>query len=523
MKFSLSSFGCTMNQGEGEIFRRRLISAGHVQIDHHGQTRNDGTDVNILFTCIVIQETERRMLKMVQELSQNGIPLIVAGCLATTLPDRVREIAPDTLLIPPRDLVSMDIGEIEQWVEKRTNTYPSSPPPTSPSDDSIPDPSLHDSIPDFPPDPFVPASPQDPSVPASPQDPSDPAPPQDPSEPSPGDILQKIELESPTPGSPPDQMPHWLSWYNENEIFSSHTQNSSIEDRTTFILPISQGCLGNCAYCLTKHARGTLSSYDPEDIRSMAQKAIAQGRTEIQITSQDTAIYGRDIAAGTTSLPSLLDSISAIEGDFRIRVGMMNPTWMLPILPELIRSYRLDKVYSFLHMPIQSGDDAILKAMRRGYTVDDVRRIISAFRAEIPDLTLSTDIITGFPGEDDRSFDRTMAIIEELSPDIVNITRYSERPGTEAVGMSNKVHGRISKERSRRLTELRFRISARKNASLIGKHLVVLVTERGKGETVISRDENYRSIVIKSTLPPGTWHTVEIIGSTDVYLIGKKI
>lgn len=441
MRFFLDSYGCTMNHGEGELFRRRLLSAGHTQA-----LTSSKADVSLLFTCVVIQETESRMLKKVRDLSATGIPLVVSGCLVTTLPKRISSIAPQALQIPPRELAGMSIRELEMWLEG-VGTI----------------------------------------------------------------ILGRAEHRTPPTDSD-------TGYYAAKEIFSGPTEDDG-QERTTFIVPISQGCLGNCAYCLTKKARGNLVSYPIEDISDMVREAITSGRTEIQLTSQDTAIFGRDSGS---SLPELLDSITSIDGEFRIRVGMMNPTGMLSILSDLIHSYASEKVYDFLHMPIQSGDDSILAAMRRGYSVDEVRTILSRFRQEVPELTLSTDIITGFPGESEESFEMTLDLIEELRPDIVNITRFSERPGTEAISLAGKVHGRISKERSRELTKLRFRISSEKNTALVGRRLQVLTTERGKGTSTICRDDSYRSVVIKEQLPLGIRYDVEIVDSTDVYLLGRR-
>ena len=252
----------------------------------------------------------------------------------------------------------------------------------------------------------------------------------------------------------------------------------------------------------------------------MVKDAVTMGRREIQLTSQDTGIYGRDIGS---SLPALLKRITKVPGEFRIRVGMMNPAGLISILDELIEAYACRKIFKFLHMPIQSGDDAILRLMKRGYVVEEAVGIVESVRTAIPGLTFSTDIITGFPGEDDVSFEKTLKLVEKLAPDLVNITRFSERPGTGAVTLKNKVHGRVSKERSRQLTQLRFRISAEKNRTFVGREMRVLVTERGKGRSVICRDDNYRSVVIKQALPVGEWIDVKIIDSTDVYLLGRTM
>jgi len=447
-----------MNHGEAELFRRRLLSSG----GENQQTDPGNADVNVIFTCVVIQETEKRMLKKIRELKKIGTPIIISGCLVTSLPDKAKEIASDALLIPPRELGSLTLEKIVEWIASHSGGEEVEGDGNNVGRDST--------------------------------DTCD--------ETVEGETKKKRER----------------ARFRNSEIFRSPSLER--EDRATFIVPISQGCLGNCAYCLTKQARGVLQSYPPDHIVEMVTGAVKAGMKEIQLTSQDTGIYGRDIGS---SLPELLELISGISGEFRVRVGMMNPTGMKPILKELIEAYRSEKVFKFLHMPIQSGDNEVLKRMRRGYAIEEAKEIIEDFRRAMPELTLSTDIITGFPGEDEDAFQRSLNAVRDIQPDLVNITRYSERPGTEAVDLGNKVHGRVSKDRSRMTTELRFRISAEKNSRFVGRELNVLVTEQGKGESVICRDDNYRTVVVKHYLPVGDRYDVRIVDSTDVYLLGELI
>ena len=122
-------------------------------------------------------------------------------------------------------------------------------------------------------------------------------------------------------------------------------------------------------------------------------------------------------------------------GDFVVRVGMMNPMYMPRIRDRLVLSYRSPKVYKFLHVPVQSGSDRVLAAMRRGHTAGTFRDVVRRFREEFPRFTISTDVITGFPSETDEEFEETVSLIRDVRPDITNISRYSARPGTEAAGM----------------------------------------------------------------------------------------
>ncbi len=287
------------------------------------------------------------------------------------------------------------------------------------------------------------------------------------------------------------------------------------------VIPISNGCLGSCTYCITRLARGELRSNHPDNILDDISKALSQDLKEVRLTAQDTAAYGLD---HQTNLPNLLKQIDdrfSNEPEFRIRIGMMNPNTVKPILPDLIDQYISHRIYKFLHLPVQSGDDDILRDMKRGYKLEHFLNIVERFRRKFPDLTLSTDIIIGYPGETDRQFQKSVELIRQLKPNIVNITRFSARPGTEAYERQDKIHGRVQKERSRVLTKLRFEISKNINEHVIGDMKRILITEVGKDNSVMGRADNYQPVVVKQELALGTFQEVEIIDATDSYLIGK--
>ncbi len=174
------------------------------------------------------------------------------------------------------------------------------------------------------------------------------------------------------------------------------------------IVPIAQGCAGRCTYCITRVARGRVSSYPIDDLVAQVKRHVDRGVKEIKLTGQDTAAYGIDTG---TNLPALLEAIDEIPGDFRVRVGMADPLTVCRIVDELVAAYASEKVFKFLHLPVQSGDDAILEAMRREYTVAQFEEIVEKFRRVYPELTLSTDVIVGFPGETEEQFERTMDLV----------------------------------------------------------------------------------------------------------------
>ena len=291
------------------------------------------------------------------------------------------------------------------------------------------------------------------------------------------------------------------------------------EGRHSNILPIAQGCLGDCTYCITKLARGRLSSYDPDLLVSKFDSIVAGGAREILITAQDTGCYGADIR---TDLPSLLGRMLENESDFRIRIGMMNPDSLMPIAGDLLDVMRDPRVYRFLHIPVQSGSDAVLKRMNRSYSAEDFLGLAGRVRSVYPEVSISTDLMSGFPGETDEDHRKSLELIETLKADTVNITRFSSRPGTEAALME-AVHGRISKDRSAELTEMKNRVEYENNMRMIGRVERALITEAGKEGTMIARTDNYRPVAIRSSLPIGSFVSVEMTGCEPTYLLGKVV
>uniref|UniRef100_K3X099 Threonylcarbamoyladenosine tRNA methylthiotransferase n=1 Tax=Globisporangium ultimum (strain ATCC 200006 / CBS 805.95 / DAOM BR144) TaxID=431595 RepID=K3X099_GLOUD len=217
------------------------------------------------------------------------------------------------------------------------------------------------------------------------------------------------------------------------------------------IIPLSTGCLGACTYCKTRHARGKLGSYTPETIVARAQSVIAEGVTEIWLSSEDTGAYGIDIG---TDLPTLLRALLAVVPDgVMLRVGMTNPPYILEHLDAVADVLNHDNVYSFLHVPVQAGSDDVLLAMNREYTSGEFSRVADVLLEKVPGLTLATDIICGFPGETEEQFDETMALVEKYRFHIMNISQFYPRPGTPAAKMK-RVPTQVVKNRSRKLTKL---------------------------------------------------------------------
>ena len=284
------------------------------------------------------------------------------------------------------------------------------------------------------------------------------------------------------------------------------------------ILPIAQGCLGNCTYCITKFARGNLRSYPEDSIKRRFDAFVDAGSSEILITSQDTACYGFD--TGTT-LPELLHLLLRKDGDYRIRIGMMNPNFLERICDDLLDVMEDPRVYRFLHIPVQSGSDRVLSEMHRHYTREEFMTLVRKIRSRIPDVSIATDLICGFPGETDEEHAMSVNLIRELRADTVNITRFSPRQGTAAFSMP-QVHGRISAARSAELTEVKNETEYDVNGAMVGKVYSALATETGKDGTIL-RTDNYRPVVVREDVPLGTRVSVEVTDRRPTYLIGRIV
>ena len=280
------------------------------------------------------------------------------------------------------------------------------------------------------------------------------------------------------------------------------------------IIQIASGCMSECSFCQTKLAKGDVASYRPGDIAGQVSRDVSDGCLEVWLSSTDNGCYGLDMG---TDLPALLDRVVHTPGDFMVRVGMMNPMYMPRIRDRLVSSYRSPKVYKFLHIPVQSGSNHVLAEMRRGHTAATFRDAAVRFREAFPEMTLSTDVITGFPSETDEDFEQTLSMIHEVRPDMVNLSRYSARPGTEAAGMAQLDVNTI-KRRSRIMHDVASAISKESNRACIGWRGDALFAE-SQSDGSRGRTPSYRPVHIPDDVPPGR-HTVRVTGATEHGLSG---
>ena len=204
-----------------------------------------------------------------------------------------------------------------------------------------------------------------------------------------------------------------------------------ILDGVIGILPIARGCMSDCSYCITKKATGKIESPSIEENVSKARNLIKAGAKEIRVTGQDTGVYGWDL--GKRVLDQLLDEICELPGDFRVRLGMANPKGIHGICESLANVFsKHEKLYDFIHAPVQSGSNSVLGHMRRQHQVNEFRDTVSTFNRHIDHWTLATDFIVGFPTETTEDHQQSLNLMREVQPERINITRFSKRPGTDA-------------------------------------------------------------------------------------------
>ncbi|GAB1600452.1 threonylcarbamoyladenosine tRNA methylthiotransferase-like [Argonauta hians] len=245
------------------------------------------------------------------------------------------------------------------------------------------------------------------------------------------------------------------------------------------IIAINTGCLNQCTYCKTKHARGELGSYQPDDIVQRAIQSFEEGVVEIWLTSEDLGAYGHDIGV---TLPELLWKLVAVIPDgCMMRLGMTNPPYILEHLEEMAKICNHPRVYGFLHVPVQSASDSVLMDMKREYCVEDFRHVVDFLKQRVPGITIATDFICGFPTETNEDFEESLALVKEYQFPSLFINQFFPRPGTPAAKMT-RVDPQEVKKRTKAMSELFQSYFPYKHK--VGEKHTVLVTE-------ISFDQNY--------------------------------
>lgn len=291
-----------------------------------------------------------------------------------------------------------------------------------------------------------------------------------------------------------------------------------MDDSLIHIIQICEGCLGACTFCCTRFARGPLNSYPIADIVKEAKDAIDNGACEIQLTAQDTAAFGKDSGE---KLSDLIKEVANLDGDFRVRIGMMHPKNILNDVDEIIDAMKHPKVYNFIHLPIQSGSDKVLSEMRRGHTIDQYLDILSKFKNEIPDITLAVDIIVGYPTESDDDFDLTVELLKNIKPSLIHLSKYQHRKGAISSSLP-EIPREIMKKRSKFLSQIKSEITEEENRELVNSIQNVLVVEKGSKGGFIAKTDSYIPVIVDN-VDLGSFVKVNITEATATYLIGDLL
>jgi tRNA-2-methylthio-N6-dimethylallyladenosine synthase len=271
-----------------------------------------------------------------------------------------------------------------------------------------------------------------------------------------------------------DVFERWLR--NGREPASASPKPPTPPTPSTFV-SIIQGCNSFCSYCIVPYRRGREKSRPVEEILCEVQGLAERGVKEVILLGQNVNAYGRDLSRG--DLADLLGELNQVGGLSRIRFLTSHPRDMTPRLMEAMA--RLSKVCEWVSLPVQAGDDQILRAMGRGYTAREYRGLVAELREAVPGVSISTDVIVGFPSETEEQFQRTAELIEELGFDTVHVAPYSPRPGTRAASaMKDDVPWPEKKRRQRVIESLQEGIAAGINAQLSGQTLEVLVEGRSR-------------------------------------------
>ena len=346
------------------------------------------------------------------------------------------------------------------------------------------------------------------------------------------------------------------------------------------IVNIEEGCLDACAFCSTHLVKGRLHSFSPNDIVDQVQALVDDGCLEIQLTGQDCACYGFDIGTNLAELTQRI--LTHVNGNYHIRLGMGNPRHVLGYQEALLDCFTDERIYKFIHIPVQSGSENVLKAMNRRHTARDYATLAHAFNERFDKFTLSTDLIVGYPGETAADFNDTLTLLKETRPTVCNITRFVARPGTVAARLetasaprletasatrletasatrldaSNSAHfveasskehlesainstnfgfatssphhapvnmaipDAVKHERSAILAEAFQQIAFENNRKWIGDECIVVTEKRGhRNGTTIARNTAYRPVALQGSFPAGQTLRVRIKDAEPFALI----
>ena len=328
-----------------------------------------------------------------------------------------------------------------------------------------------------------------------------------------------------------DLLDHAQEWGGVTEIYESlHDMPSQLPTRREVAhsawVTVQLGCNNTCTFCIVPAVRGPEVSRRPPEIVREVEQLVSEGVVEVTLLGQNIDTYGRDLALGGRRRPifaELLRRVGEVDGIRRIRFTSPHPADFRENVASAMAE--TEAVCEQLHLPLQSGSDRILARMHRGYNAKRFLGRLAMARRIIADLTVSTDIIVGFPGETEADFERTLEVVAAARFDQAFMFIFSPRPGTAAAGMTELfIDPDVVKQRFRRLVELQNRISEEKNAELVGRRLEVLVEgpSRKDPKVVKSRTRGGKIVHVPGEYPPGTFLEAEITIARRHHMMGRR-
>lgn len=265
--------------------------------------------------------------------------------------------------------------------------------------------------------------------------------------------------------------------------------------RTRAFIKIEDGCEHYCSYCLIPYARGPVRSRKLKDIVDEVQRLVDLGTREIVLTGVNLGAYGKDLK-GSVTLAEVICGLNQLPTLGRIRLSSLEPTdFTMELIEAIVES---EKVCPHLHIPLQSGDDEILKRMNRRYNTDEYRKLVNFLRYVLPNLALTTDIMVGFPGEQEENFDRSYRFVEEMSFSRLHVFKYSPRSGTAAAKFKDQVSPQEKEHRSKKLIQLGERMAEDYAGQFVGREVEVLFEEEISGGYLEGLSEHYLRVRAKA-------------------------
>lgn len=280
----------------------------------------------------------------------------------------------------------------------------------------------------------------------------------------------------------------------QNKVFED-LKIEDYQDKTRAFLKIQDGCNRFCTYCTIPYARGSVCSKDPNKVLSEVRELAKNGFKEVILSGIHTASYGLDLE-GNVNLISIIDEIEKIDGIERIRIGSIEPAFFTPEVIEKIKSFK--KLCPHFHLSLQSGCDATLKRMNRRYTAKEYEDSVKLLRETLPDVSISTDVIVGFPGETEEEFNETYKFLKRIKLTKTHIFKYSPRKGTKAADMPNQIDGKVKDERSKKLIELNDINEKSFTEKFLGREMDVLMEQgvKGKEDVYEGYTKNYIKVEV---------------------------